>query len=213
MSYGYGPDPYAGGMPPGIAAGPPRPVRVRPGRVWYVAGVVLLIGGLAWLVVGFAMLNSQISSFPRAFLPAGGVVDLSHAGSYIVYYEAPGASSGQVPNFNVQIAPDSAGAVLRSLAPYSGARLKYDFFSHQGRAVLSLVVSSPGMFKVSAPSAPGGSDLAFGDSILSGLLVIVLPTVAAVLVGIIGCAVIFAVRRGRIAASRRPMPPGPPFYG
>src|SRR5579864_4754790 len=96
---------YATGQFPGTGQGPyvgapaaPQPTRIRPGRVWYLAGLALLLAGVAWLVIGLVSLTSQINSFQRVALPTShGVISLSHAGSYVVYYEAPGVASGRLP--------------------------------------------------------------------------------------------------------------------
>ena len=58
---------------------------------------------------GWVVSTSRIT---RAPLPAGGTVTLNHSGGYVVYYEGPGANSGQIPSFTVRIAaaaPPAAG--------------------------------------------------------------------------------------------------------
>src|SRR5258708_6471085 len=45
--------PQSGGQPPIIAAMGSGPARVRPGRIWYLGAVLLVLGGVAWLVFGF----------------------------------------------------------------------------------------------------------------------------------------------------------------
>src|SRR5215472_18134558 len=93
------------GQPPIIAGtGTGRP-RVRPGRIWYLVPALLIAGGIASVVFGFVSLSGKVDSFARVPLPAGGTVALNHSGGYVVYYEGPGAGSGQIPSFNVQIAP------------------------------------------------------------------------------------------------------------
>jgi hypothetical protein len=63
---------------------PAARAKVQPGRVWYLAALVLLLGGAGWLVFGLVSLNSQINSFPRVRVPtSGSPVSLSHAGSYV----------------------------------------------------------------------------------------------------------------------------------
>jgi hypothetical protein len=42
------------------------------------------------------------------------VITLSHSGGYVIYYEARGAASGYIPDFNVNIAPASASAAAQS---------------------------------------------------------------------------------------------------
>src|SRR5215475_10133472 len=75
------------GQPPVIAAtGTGRP-QVRPGRVWYLAALAVLLAGVAWMVLGLISVSHQVDSFPRVPLPAGGTVVLDHSGGYVVYYE------------------------------------------------------------------------------------------------------------------------------
>ena len=217
MSYATGQFPGTGQGP--YAGAPAQPARIRPGRVWYLLGLALLLGGVAWLVIGLASLTSQINSFQRVPLPAShGVISLSHAGSYVVYYEAQGVASGRLPSFNVRINPDSAGASVRGLTQY-GASVSYAIGSRQGRAVLVLHVASPGKFVVIAPAAPvvaGGSYLAFGPSIAGGIVGTVVAAVLLMLLGLAGLIVLFIVRRVQISRRRRAAypPPGypPPGY-
>ena len=82
--------------------------------------------------------------------------------------------------------PASAGAAVRSLAPYSGS-LTYSNGSHQGSAVLTLQVTHPGRFTVETPGGtnlPAGSDLAFGDSFGGGLVASIVGGVLLILAGL-----------------------------
>jgi hypothetical protein len=200
---------YPGMQPAGRA-------KVQPGRVWYLAPLVLLLGGVGWLVFGLVSLNSQINSFPRVSVPtSGSPVSLSHAGSYVIYYEADGAASNPLPGFDVRIAPDSAGADVTSIAPY-GLSVTYSFGSRQGHAALTLQIASPGRFLVIAPSAPsvaGGSDLAFGTRIVSGIVGIAVPAALAMLIGISGLIVIFVIRYQRTRQQRAAMAGGARYPG
>src|SRR5215472_13743213 len=159
--------------------------RVRPGRIWYLVPALLIIGGIAWVVFGFVSLSNTVDSFARAPLPAGGTVALNHSGGYVVYYEGPGASSGQIPSFNVQIAPAAPPAAIAagSLKSY-GSSVTYAIGTRQGRAVLTLQVTHPGKFVVAtsgAGAATQGSDLAFGQSLAGSIVSIVLPTIGLIL--------------------------------
>jgi len=197
--HGPGPPPFGGQM----TAGRPK---VRPGRIWYLAPLAAFLGGVAWLVFGLFSLSGQINSFPRVPLPAGGTVTLNHSGGYVVYYEGPGANSGQIPGFNVRIVPASASAQVGTLKSYSGS-VTYTFGSRQGRAVLTFQVAHAGRFLVEPSGAPSGSDLAFGSSIAGGIVGIVLGSIALILVGIAGAIVLFVIRivktrRARAAATQ-----------
>ena len=51
----------------GPGAGPlavPR-AKIRPGRIWYVVGLLVLLGGVALLVGGLISIFSHVNSFPR----------------------------------------------------------------------------------------------------------------------------------------------------
>jgi hypothetical protein len=195
--YSAGPPPFGGQM----ATGRPK---VQPGRIWYLVPLAVFLGGVAWLVFGLFSLSGQINSFPRVPLPAGGAVTLNHSGGYVIYYEGPGANSGQIPGFNVRIVPASAPAQVGSLKSYSGS-LTYTFGSRQGRAVLTFQVAHAGRFLVEPRGAPSDSDLAFGSSIAGGIVGIVLASLALIFVGIGGAIVLFVIRliktrRARAAA-------------
>ena len=194
------------GQPPVIAGtGTGRP-RVRPGRIWYLVPVLLILGGIAWVVFGFVSLSSKVDSFARVPLPGGGTVALNHSGGYVVYYEGPGAVSGQIPSFNVQIAPAAPPAAVgrRSLKTY-GSSVNYTIGAHQGRAVLTLQVVHPGRFLVvpsGASAVAGGSDLAFGQSIGGSIVGIVLPTIGLIFLGIASWIVLFIIRLTRTRRAR-----------
>jgi hypothetical protein len=194
------------GQPPIIAGtGTGRP-RVRPGRIWYLVPALLILGGIAWVVFGFVSLGSKVDSFARVPLPGGGTVALNHSGGYVVYYEGPGAGSGQIPSFNVRIAPAAPPAAVApgSLQTYAGS-VNYTIGTHQGRAVLTLQVVHPGNFAVE-PSGAGataaGSDLAFGQSIAGSIVGIVLPTIGLILLGIASWITLFVIRLTRTRRAR-----------
>jgi hypothetical protein len=192
------------GQPPIIAGtGTGRP-RVRPGRIWYLVPVLLIVAGIAWLVLGFVSLSSKVDSFARVPLPAGGTVALNHSGGYVVYYEGPGANSGQIPGFNVQIRPAAPGAAVGSLQSY-GATVNYTIGARQGHAVLTLQVVHPGRFLVE-PSGLGavaaGSDLAFGQSIGGSIVGIVLPTIGFIFLGVASWIILFVIRLTRTRRAR-----------
>jgi len=204
-----------GGGPDAAPAAAPK-AKIRPGRIWYLVALVVLLAGVAWLVVGLLSISSRVDSFPRVAIPAGGQITLDHSGDYVIYYEGPGAQSGQIPAFRVRVTPASAGAAVQSLGPYNSS-VTYSFGSHQGRAVLSMRVGHPGRFRVETPgggNVPVGSGLAFGDSIVGGVAGTALPSVLLILAGIVALVVIFIIRivKTSRARSARPAwsPPGAP---
>src|SRR5436190_57733 len=208
--------PAPGGGPDAAPAAAPK-AKIRPGRIWYLAALLVLLAGVAWLAVGLLSLSSHIDSFPRVAIPAGGQITLDHSGGYVVYYEGPGAQSGQIPAFRVRVTPASAGAAVQSLGSYNSS-VTYAFGSHQGRAVLSMRVGHPGRFSVEMPgggNVPVGSHLAFGDSIVGGVAGTALPSALLILAGIVALVVIFIIRivktsRARSARSAWSPPGAPP---
>jgi hypothetical protein len=213
MSTPWTPPPADGG--PGAAPLAAPRAKVRPGRIWYLVGLLVFLGGVAWVVFGVTSVLSEVNSFPRVPIPAGGQVSLGHSGGYVVYYEGPGAQSGQIPAFRIRVIPASAGAAVRSLAPYNGS-LTYGIGSHQGAAALTLQVSRPGRFTVETPgqnSLPAGSDLAFGDSIAGGILGPIIIGVLLILAGLAGLIVIFIIRVVKTNRARSPVPAWSPPPG
>jgi len=156
------------------------------------------------VVFGFVSLSSKVDSFARVPLPAGGTVALNHDGGYVVYYEGPGANSGRIPSFTVQIKPAAPPAAVGSLQTY-GSSVNYAIGAHQGRAVLTLQVVHPGKFVV-APSGAGaatdGSDLAFGQSIGGSIVDIVLPTIGLIFLGVASWIILFVIRLTRTRRAR-----------
>ena len=193
------------GVAPPIAAamrtGQPQ---LRPGRIWYLAAILLFLGGVAWVVFGFVSLSGKVDSFARVPLPAGGTVTLNHSGGYVVYYEGAGANSGLIPRFSVRITPAAPPAAVGNPRAYAST-VTYAIAAHRGRAVLTLQVMHPGRFLVEASGAAavaGGSDLAFGPSIGGSIVGIVLPSIVLILLGIIGGIVVFIIRLTRTRRRR-----------
>ena len=88
---------------PGGASSPPlagtpgaSPRKMRPDRAWYLLALAVFLCGAALLVAGLLGVKGQVDGFQRVPLPQGGQVTLVHNGSYVLYYEAPGAASGPV---------------------------------------------------------------------------------------------------------------------
>jgi len=200
--------PVPGDGGPGAVPLAAPPAKIRPGRIWYLVGLLVFLVGVGWVYFGLTSVVSEVNSFPRAPIPAGGQVSLDHSGGYVVYYEGPGAQSGQIPAFRVRVTPASASAAVQSLAPYDGTQT-YGIGSHQGSAVLTLQVTRPGRFTVETPGAagvPAGSDLAFGDSIAGGILGPILIGVLLILAGLAALLVIFIVRIVKTNRARSPVP-------
>ncbi len=182
--------------------GPYPRQKVRPGRIWYLVPLALFVAGAAWLIVGIVSLSSTVNGLQRVPVPAGGTVSLSHSGGYTIYYEGPGAQSGNIPPFHINVTPASPGASVSSLTRY-GSTVTYNVGSHHGRAVLTLNVTRPGRFSISATGAQAtGADLAFGGSIAHGIVTIVLPAVPLMVLGFLGALILLTVRIFRKRALR-----------
>ena len=193
-------DPPSGGQPPGgvypqpgIYAPSPSP-KIRPGRIWYLVALVIFVGATAWLIYGFVSLVGTVNDLQRVPLPAGGTVSLGHSGGYTVYFEGPGAQSGGIPSFDVNVVPVSPGARVSSLTSYE-SNVTYNVGSHSGRAVLTLDITSPGTFRITAtgPQIPGAG-LAVGDSIASEIVGILLPAVPLMILAVLGAVLVLVLR-------------------
>jgi hypothetical protein len=142
------------------------------GRAWYLLALAVFRGGAVCLVFAILGVKGQVDAFQLVPLPQGGLISLRHNVGCVLYYEAPGAASGQFPFFNVTVPPASLAARAQGLQPCT-ADVTYSFGSRQGRAVLTLQVSHPGTFRVAvtgAPTVAGGSYLAFGSTIADGIV-------------------------------------------
>src|SRR5262245_20254159 len=202
--------PPGGYFPPGYP--PPQQPKVRPGRIWYLAAVAIFAAGLAWLIVGIVSVVNTIDDLQRLPLPAGGTITLTHSGGYIVYYEGPGAQNGNIPNFHIRITPASSGAAVGSLRQY-GSQVTYNIGSRHGRAVLTLNITHPGTFRVTATGKPvSGAGLAFGGSIASGIVGALLPGLPLILIGALGAVLLLVIRIVRKRSVQRPPPPPPGQY-
>ena len=73
------------------------PAKIRPGRVWYWVALAAFLAGVAWTVIALVVIFGRVNSFPRVPDPGQGVISLTHSGGYVIYYEGPGASTGNVP--------------------------------------------------------------------------------------------------------------------
>ena len=162
------------------------------------------MAGAAWLVVGILSAISTVNDLQRVPLPAGGTVSLQHSGGYTIYYEGPGAQSGDIPQFHINVTPASPGAAVSGLSRYRST-VTYNIGSHHGRAVLTLHVAKPGRFAIKATGAPV-ADLAIGGSIARGIVGIVLPGVPLMVLGFIGLVIVLIIRLVRKSALRRGYP-------
>ena len=86
--------PGGGGEAYPVAPAAPPPAKLRPGRVWYWVALAVFLAGVAWGVVALVVIIGRVDSFQRTPYPGTGVISLAR-GSYVVYYEGPGAGTCQ----------------------------------------------------------------------------------------------------------------------
>jgi hypothetical protein len=190
------------------------PARLRPGRIWYLVALAVIVAGPAWLLVGLAALNGQINSFQRVALPGNGEITLTHSGRYVIYYEGPGAAAGNAPALTVRLRPLSASAAVRGIAPAGSD--SFSFGSHADTAVLNLQIAHPGRFllQASAPTAPAGSHIAVGSGVGGSLVRMIVPFIALIVVGVCGVVAVAFIRGSRGRRERRLVLAGfAPQYG
>jgi len=181
------------------------PAKIRPGRVWYWVALAVFLAGVAWAVVASVVLFGRVDSFPRVPYPGQGVISLTHSGGYVIYYEGPGASTGNVPPGHADVTDVSGSGKVTSMTSFSGS-MTYQIGSREGTAVAHLQIAAPGSFLVRATSsgAPPGSHLAIGSNISGGIVAIVLPALVLALAAVGGAIVVAVVRHTRIKRARLP---------
>jgi len=191
---------------------PVQQPKLRPGRIWYLVAFAVIAAGLAWLIYGVVSLGNTVNDLQRVPLPAGGTVSLGHSGGFIVYYEGPGSQSGKIPSYNIHFTPASPGAAVSGLTRY-GSNVTYNIGSHHGRAVLTLHVTKPGKFTITATGPQvAGAGLAIGGSIASGIVSVLLPGVPLLIVGILGGVLLLIIRVVRKRSLQRQYAAAPYGY-
>jgi len=192
-----------GGGPDANAAAPGAPPRVRRRRArgWYVVAGAVAAAGVVWLGAGMLVLNGQTNALQRVALPGTGQITLTHSGTYVIYYEGPGAAAGTVPDLSVVVRPLSRSAAVGGITRYRGS------FSVSGggradAAALTLRIARPGTFLVetTAPTAPAGSHIAVGADLARSFGRTLIPAVALWVVG----GVVFLVLALHRKLRRRP---------
>lgn len=170
-----------------------------PARGWYWVSIGVLLAGVVWFAVAFAVLLGRVNSFPRVPDPGTGVLTL-HAGEYVVYYEGP---IPEVPSGFVKVTPLSPAAAVGSISAYSGG-LTYQFGSRTGNAVAVLQITRPGRFLIRATGAPGvpAGHLVFGPSITGWIVIAGLPAGVLGLAGVAGVVTVAILRNRRASPAR-----------
>jgi hypothetical protein len=155
--------------------------KAGPAWWWYVVAGVLgatsIIVGVLTLVSTVFQALGRVDDFPRVPVPGTTEVSLDRAGSYTIYYEAPGVSSfddepaeTSVPSMRVTVRPGTGGDAL-PLRRYRGS-FDYSVSGHEGVALFTFGAPAPGTYEVEveADVARQTGELAIGTSLTRGLV-------------------------------------------
>ena len=189
---------------------------------WVGAAVIVVSGiaAIAWFGLGLARFSHRIDSFQRVSANGSGEVTFDEPGGYVIHFEAPGASGGDIPSGQAQLTPVDGGDPV-PLETYE-SDFTYALGGHSGRAVLTAQIETPGTYTLES-EVDGDGELAVGRSVAGTLVSSVVGAMALGGLGFVAGVVILivtAVRR-RGARTRNapwiPPPPGttppPPPYG
>ena len=114
---------------------------------------------IAWFGLGFSRFSDRIDAFQRVPTNGQGEVTFDEAGGYVIYFEGPGASDGEIPSGQAQL------DARRRRRP--GAARDYDVGLHlrpqraRGVAVLTVDIEQPGTYLLESESE-GEGELAVG---------------------------------------------------
>ncbi len=192
-----------------------------PSKKGYWLGAALIavgvIGAVVWAGLGFVSFSDTIDDFQRVSANGEGEVTFSDTGGYVIYYEAPGADGGNIPDGEVLLTPADSDEPV-PLERYD-SELSYNVGDHSGYAVLTFDIAEPGTYVVQSES-DGTGDLAVGRSVGSKLVTTIVGAFALGGFGFLAGVTILIVtavrrrnaRRGA-AAPWNPPPPGAPVYG
>ncbi len=67
---------------------------------YWIGGAIIVVAGIiaiAWFGLGFSRFSDKVEAFQRVPANGSGEVTLDEAGGYVIYFEGPGASDGDVP--------------------------------------------------------------------------------------------------------------------
>ena len=119
--------PTAPAPAPAVAA----PAKIKPGRIWYWIGALLIaagvVGAISLIIAGIVGMSRTVDDFARFEAPVQGqTLDFAKSGTYTIYYEheseidlvghpLPGRSDGQEPRHEGGDQPWSLGIPHRDL--------------------------------------------------------------------------------------------------
>ena len=190
---------------------------------WLGAAIIVLagLGAIVWFGLGFSRFSDRIDGFQRVPTNSQGEVTFDDTGGYVIYFEGPGASEGEIPTGQAQLTPIEGGDPV-ALDDYE-SDFTYDLNGHEGVAVLTLDIARPGTYLLESESE-GEGELAVGRSVAGTLVTSVVGGLALGGLGLVAGVVVLIVTAVRRRGARPknapwiPPPPGsqpqpPPPYG
>lgn len=131
-----------------------RSLPARPSTVWYwVAGVVLVVGVVAGVVVGFlGYLDAldEFDTFPRLTAPGASEVVVDDPGDLVIYHQ--GSAPPSLPELELSVTGPS-GAV--GVEPYD-ATLIFETGEGRARALATFDAVETGTYRVAAQGTANG---------------------------------------------------------
>ena len=209
--------------PPSVPAEPPDAPKIKPGKVWYWIGGLLVavgvIGGLVLALAGFLNLKNAIEDFGRFRITDGAgqaTVIFEKPDTYSIYYESKSRvcedvadSGGACTTADVSGESDPPAQLEVSISNESGAldvqdsdsSFTYSFGDFSGTEVKTVRVDEPGSYEMTVETRREGDfAIALGQDVVS----LTWPwIVGALAVGAIGlllgllAIIVTAVKRGR----------------
>ena len=179
---------------------------------WLGAAIIVLagLGAIVWFGLGFSRFSDRIDGFQRVPTNSQGEVTFDETGGYVIYFEGPGASEGEIPTGQAQLTPVGGGDPV-ALDDYE-SDFTYDLNGHEGVAVLTFDVDQPGTYLLESESE-GEGELAVGRSVAGTLVTSVVGGLALGGLGLVAGVVVLivtAVRRRGARPKNAPWIPPPP---
>ncbi|MEA2901156.1 MAG: hypothetical protein QOH36_1043 [Actinomycetota bacterium] len=192
---------------------------------WLGAAIIVVagVGAIVWFGLGFTRFSDRIDGFQRVPTNSQGEVTFDDTGGFVIYFEGPGASEGEIPTGQAQLTPVGGGDPV-ALDDYK-SDFTYDLNGHEGVAVLTFDIDQPGPYLLESESE-GEGELAVGRSVAGTLVTSVVGGLALGGLGLVAGVVVLIVTAVRRRGARpknapwippppgsQPQPPPPPPYG
>jgi hypothetical protein len=209
-------------FPPPTTAEPTTPTKIKPGKVWYVIGALVLavgiIGGVVLGVVGVVRFMNTVEDFGRFRVVDGrgeATVTFEKPGEYAIYYESKSKvcedltagsdctkttvrADGNPPQLDITISRGGTNLEVDE----SNADFDYDFGGdYAGTEIATVDVDEPGEYAITVETRREGEFvIAIGKGVLSSLLPWIIGAGALVVAGLVLgviTIVVTAVKRSR----------------